>query len=665
MRFSFNLIKKLAPGKYDVKTLAEELNLKSFETAYLGGEVLEVSLSPNRFSDAASHLGIAREASVIFDCKLDDPTAKPIKFNSGKSPVVKVQDPKLCPRYLAAYAENIKVGPSPKWLKDVLEECGIRSINNVVDIMNYVMLEIGQPLHAFDAEKLNGGITVRKAKKGEKIALRQAQDNAEPSRSIETILNLNSDVLVIADSKQPQAIAGIKGGKLSEISLGTKKILIEAANFNGANIYKSSKKLGLRTDASVRFMHDLSPELAALGMNRALELLQGLASAKVSKPADIYPKKQSKKLLKLDVSKINQLIGFDFKEKDLEKLFLKLGFSKERGLWVVPALRSDIEGIEDLAEEAARFADYNKLPAKAPAIALSAAEEEEQILLKDKIRNFLKGAGFSEVYNYSFISEPESGLAPKAVFGLDKAAAIANPISSQLGWLRDSLAPGLSRNLKDNLRFSENIRIFEIGKIFGAHKEQIQEKLILGIGLIGKDGLLELKGLADGFLSQLGLTDYLMPDLNLPSKLLNSPEALRIETDEHQVLGYFGTLQNMKNGAVLEIDLEKLLKEVDEEREFEPLPKYPAIVRDISILISASVRVAEILNLLYAVNVKLVEDVDLIDFYEDSKLGKDKKSLTFRIVFRSDDRTLTDAEADREMAIINQVVAEKFNAELR
>lgn len=654
MKFSFNLIKKLAPGKYDAEALAEELNLKSFETAYLGGDVLEVSVPPNRFSDAASHLGIAREASVIFNCKLNDLTAEAVKFDSVKTPAVKVENPDFCPRYLAAYAEKVKIGPSPEWLKEILESCGLRSVNNVVDIMNYVMLETGQPLHAFDANKLSGGITVRKAKKGEKIETIDSQK-----------FILDPDVLVIADGKNPQAIAGIKGGKLSEVSSATKKLMVEAANFNGAGIYKSSKKLGLRTDASVRFMHDLSPALAELGMNRALALLKELTDAKISKPADAYPKKQSKKLIRLDVVKINKLIGFDFSEKDLEKLLVKLGFEKEKNLWTVPALRADIESLADIAEEAARFMDYNKLPAKAPLVALSSAEEEEQILLKDKARNFLRGAGLNEVYNYSFTSESESAAAPKGVFGFEKAAELANPISGQFAYLRDSLAPGLARNLKDNLRFSESVRVFEIGKVFGMAKTEMREKLILGIGLVGKNSLMELKGLADGFLSQLGLTDYFMPDLNPPSKLLQSGESLRLETDEHQVLGYLGNLKEIKNGSVLEIDLEKLLKEVDEEREFEPLPKYPAIVRDISILVDSSVRVADVLNLLYSINAKLVEDVDLIDFYEDAKLGKNKKSLTFRIVFRSDERTLADSEADREVAIINQVLTEKFNAELR
>src|SRR3989344_4063455 len=265
MKFSFNLIKKLAPGKYNKAELAEKLNLHSFETADLGGDVLEVAVTPNRFSDAASHLGIAREAAAIFGVKLNDPLSAVLKYGHKDQGVfrVNVKEKKLCLRYLAAYAAEIKIGPSPKWLKEVLETCGLRSINNVVDITNYVTLEIGQPIHAFDADKVSGGLVVRRAQKGESIT---TIDNNK--------FNLDPEIMVIADAKQPLDIAGIKGGKSSEISAGTKRILVESANFDSANIYKTSRKLVLRTDASVRFSHNLSPELAKMGIQRALSLLK-------------------------------------------------------------------------------------------------------------------------------------------------------------------------------------------------------------------------------------------------------------------------------------------------------------------------------------------------------------------------------------------------------
>ncbi|MDO8430233.1 MAG: phenylalanine--tRNA ligase subunit beta [bacterium] len=665
MKFSFSLIKKLAPGKYTKSELVEKFNLHLFETVDLGGDALEIVVSPNRFSDAASHLGIAMETAAIFGTKLSDPNSGELKFNS-KSPGVfrvNIQDKKLSRRYLAGYVSEVKIASSPIWLKEILETCGLRSINNVVDIMNYVMLKTGQPMHAFDADKVSGGIVVRKAKKGEKI---DTIDNQT--------FSLDKEMLVIADAKKNLAIAGIKGGKNSEIDSNTKRILVESANFDSASIYDTSKKLGLRTDASVRFSHNLSPELAELGIKTALDLLQKFAGGKIHPYIDVYPKKQSKKLLRLDIDKMASLIGKDLKEKEVVNLLSQLGFSakggfasggKKQGKNIeVPALRTDINDSEDLAEEVARLIGYNNLIAKPPAVALGFAAEEELILLKDRIRNFLAGAGFSEVYNYSLISKEDLALGPVKIFGSGDGVLLANPMSRQLAVLRDSLSPGLLKNLKDNLRFFEEVRIFEIGNVFSQSKTGTDEKTLLGIALASKNAVLELKGLLDILLEKLGLVDYFLPDLNYDNKLLKTGESLRIETGDHKVLGYMGSVHGVK-GAILELDLGKLLKLVDEEKEYEPLSKFPSVMRDISILADNQIRVGEILAMIQRISLKLVEDVDLIDWYQDEKLGDNKKSLTFRIVFRAEDRTLTDQEVDREMAAINQILINKFDVELR
>ncbi|HEY4499657.1 MAG TPA: phenylalanine--tRNA ligase subunit beta [Candidatus Paceibacterota bacterium] len=656
MLFSFSLIKKLAPGQYDKKTLIEKLNLTSFEVADAAGDAMEVAVPPNRYSDAASHLGIARETAVMFDIDLKDEFKK-IKPNIAKDgPLsVKVMDSKLCQRYLATYVAGVKVGSSPAWLKEVLEICGIRSINNIVDVMNYVMLEIGQPLHAFDADKIQNGIIVRKAK---------------PKEIIETLdggkYELGKDMLVIADQNQPLAIAGIKGGKISEVTPATKNILIEAANFDGIATYTASKKLNLRTDASIRFSHALAPELARLGMQRALQLIQEVAGGKLFQTTDFYPKKATTEMLTLDLEKINRIVGVSFSLVQAVKTLKQLGFIQEKKLWRVPEFRPDIQSIEDIAEELVRFYGLNQVPMTPPAVALGSAFEEDQLVLKDKLRNFLKGAGISEVYNYAFVSEEECQVSPVGVFGYQSPVPLANPMSIQSAYLRDNLAPGLIKNIKDNLRFYDEARIFEIGTIFGKNqKGEVQEKLVLGIALAAKQSVLELKGLIDALFGQLGFTGYSMPDLNLDSKALHPKEALRIETDEHEVVGYFGSLKGIRHGSIAELDLGRLLKIIEEEKEFKPIPKYPSVMRDVSLLVSRSVRVGEILSLLQNVSPKLIDNVDLIDFYEDEKLGDDRKSLTFRIVFQADDRTLTDEEVDREMAIIAKVIEDRFDAEIR
>lgn len=649
MKFSYSLIKKLAPGKYTKAELAEKLNLHSFETADLGGDVLEVAVTPNRFSDAASHLGIAREAAVLFGVKLNNPLAKKLKYNHKDQGVfrVNVKEKNLCRRYLAAYVSGVKVGLSPKWLKDVLETCGLRSINNVVDIMNYVMLEIGQPLHVFDADKVSGGLVVRRAQKGEIIVTIDSQK-----------FNLDSEVLVIADAKQPLAIAGIKGGKSSEVTSSTKRILVEAAHFESTNVYKTSRNLALRTDASVRFSHWLSPELPALGMQRALSLLQELASATVHSPIDVYSKKQGLRLALFDVKKIGSLIGEHFNEKEALAALLKLGFQKKGKNLIVPAVRTDVEVLEDVAEEVARIKGYNNLPSRPPSVALRVAEEEEQITLKNRARKLLTSVGFSEVYNYSFSAKNEVG---------SRAVAIHNPISSQAEFLRDSLQPGLVKNLESNKRFFEEVRVFEIGKVFSQNRGKVEEKLALGLGILAKDSYLELKGVLDSLLASLGITEYELTEKNpahLEVKLNNLP------------IGTLDLISELKNAAVLELNLELLLKEVEEEREFAPLPKFPSITRDLSIFVPEEVRVGHILEIIQRVSSKLVQDVDLIDFFEPSAelhpkkdrstiQERKRKSLTFRIVFQAEDRSLTNAEVDREMAAINQVLIDKFDVELR
>ncbi len=659
MKFSYSLIKKFAPGKYSKEDLIKALNTYSFEAVDFGEDVFEVANTSiaHRFSSAASHLGVAREVAAIFNTKYIDPTLEKINFDYKNKGIFKVniKDKVLCPRYSATYVTNVKVGPSPEWLKDVLETCGLRSINNVVDIMNYVMLETGQPLHAFDADRVRGGLIIRRAKKDEEI---ETIDNNK--------FKLSEDILVIADEDRPLAIAGIKGGKHSEVSIKTDKLIVESANFDSVNIYKSSRKLNLRTDASVAFSHNLSPELVELGMNRALILLKELCGAKVYKTEDLYSKKQSKNVIKFDLLKIEKIIGIKIKKPEAQKILVNLGFKISKNLIFVPSLRNDITIIEDVAEEIARFKNFNELPAIPPKISMAVGREDDAVIIKDKIRKYLSAVGYSEVYNYSFVSEDKLGLAPSEIFGIKNAVKIANPLSSDFTHLRDSLSHHLVKNLNDNLRFFDEVRVYEIGKIFSrvSNSKDVFEKNILGIAIHSKDGFLELKGIIDGLLGALGLVDWFLPDLNLENNLVQSKEALRIELGDHSVVGYVGILKGDKKGALLELDLEKISKAIIEEKEFEPLSKFPSVDRDISMLVSSDVRVGEILEIIQKADPEHVNDVDLMDFYEDDKFGN-KKSLTFRIVFQASDHTLTDTEVDRELEKIIKFLKDEIEVEIR
>ena len=694
MKFSYSLIKKLVPAinphtkrglasltqknkypRYGVgvkskKDLINKLNLHFFEAEDLSGNVLDISIPPNRFSDAASHIGIAREVSAILGLKYKE--IKPLKINPQSREVkplkVEIQDKNLCPRYVAQYFENIKIAATPKWVKDVLIDCGLRPINNVVDIMNYAMLETGQPLHAFDYDKLatsdkrQATIIVRRAKKGEKITTLD-------DKSYE----LNENILVIADIKRPLAIAGIKGGKEAEVDKNTKRIVVESANFNGVNIYKSSKTLKLSTDASLRFSHNISPELTIIGLNRASQLLAEVSGAKAGQIVDVNFTKSRKKIIKFNLEKFNQFIGLNLDVKTARLYLERLGFKinqnqklKAENSFLVeaPLLRQDIELFEDLAEEAIRLHGYNRLKSRPPHIHLHLSGFEDQIVLKDKIRKVLTAAGLSEVSNYTFVGETD------LVFGKNwkgKAIELENPISSQFKYLRPSLAPHLLKNIEGNFRFFDEVKIFEIGKVFlGDKNNKLNEKLILGLALASKNNkqvFFELKGVIKEFFGKIGLVDYLMPEMVDGNNYLQSNEVLKIESDG-VVIGYLGGVNKgfIKGDAALaEIDLDALLKLVVEEHEYRPLPKYPSMMRDISILVEPTVRVGEIMQAIQEVDLKYIEDVDLIDEYDVAS----KRSLTFRVIFQAQDRTLTNKEINQEMEKIVKILKNKFKVQIR
>lgn len=667
MKFSYTLIKKLAPVIKNKKDLIEKLNEFAFEAVDTGGNSFEVALPANRYSDAASHIGIAREISAIYGKKFESPVFNlKISKSNGSAKAnfrVSIEDRKLCSRYMGQYFENVKFGVSPKWMRDVLKECELRPINAVVDVMNYVMLETGQPLHAFDYDKIaQTQIVVRRAKKGEKIVSLDDKN-----------YELNENILVIADSQKPLAIAGIKGGKTAEVGATTKRIIVEAANFAGANIYRASKSLKLATDASVIFSHNISPILAEIGLNRARQLLEEIAGAKAGAIIDVNYAKPGKKIIKFDTEKFKKLIGVDLSAKVCRSYLEKLGFkingssstvNSSSFTVEVPAWRSDVSIFEDLAEEIARLYGYNKLKSQPPKIHIHPSGFEDQIVFKDKIRKVLTGFGFDEVLNYSFIGEDDLN---KNSAWKNKLLELENPISSQAKYMRPSLAPSLIRNIESNFRFFNNIKIFEIGKVFYGNT---LEKLNLGILIASKKDkqiFFELKGAIENMFKGIGLVDYMMPEpkkgdwVNDLTGNLISGEILKIESEE-KVIGYIGRVDYPGAEAVLaEINLDVLLELVKEEHEYRPLSKYPSIMRDISVLVSPAVKVGEMMRLIQESNLKYIEDVDMVDEYEMNG----RRSLTFRIIFQAEDRTLKEKEAGDEIEKIKKLLKSKFGAEIR
>lgn len=653
MKFSYSLLKKFVPGLKGAGAVSELLPMHALEVESFDGDMLDIKITANRYSDASSHWGIGKMLSAILNSKFEVPSLDSIKpkKQSGRFDI-EVSAKEKCSRYSGLFAEIKNVAASPKWMRDILISCGLRPINGIVDLMNYVMLETGQPLHAFDADLVSGGIDIRKANQGEKI---QTIDGGDYS--------LTNDDLVIADSRGPLAIAGVKGGKRAEINNKTKRIIVEAASFDPVGIYKTSRRINLITDASGRFGHGLSGALVERAILRTAQLLKEIYGAQVGDWVDINYQKPSKVLIKFDIKKFQKLTGLELTEKQAMDYLKRLDFTL-KGKAVTPSLdRTDITRFEDLAEEIVNLHGYGSLMAIAPMIGLRASGAEELIMTKDKVRQILTGFGLSEVYNYSFVSEKD--LIKFGELSAWKTVPVANPVSSDFAIMRPWLGINLIKNLEHNLKFQEQVRVFEIGKTFNDVKGKISEELVLGMAIAYKKGqpALELKGLVEQLMDRVGLTDYFTRDLDIDIRFLNHGESLLIESDD-QILGFVGSVKNDSKMAVAEIYLEKLLKLVQGEKEFLPLPKYPNVMRDVSLLVSSSQRVGPIQDLIENAS-HLLEDVDLADWYEDESLGMGKKSLTFRLVFRSDKKTLTDEEVGKEMEKIISELKAKFELEVR
>lgn len=668
MKFSYTLIKKLVPKATSATKLVEALSLHAFEAEAAEKTAFEVGLPPNRWSDASSHWGIAREVAASLGVPLALP--KPLGIlgkvqSPPRSFSVEVLDAELCPRYTACAFENVAIGPSPKWMQAVLIDCGLRPISNVVDIMNYVMLETGQPLHAFDAEKLDGRtIVVRKAKRGETITT--IDGNA---------FTLSPETLVIADARKPVAIAGIKGGHGPEVSGATTRIIVESANFDPTAIYRTSKALKLVTDASLRFAHALSPELPPKGLERAAELLHDLAGAT---PVDRFDSRLTpypRRVLKFDRERYTRLIGAPIDQKKADECLEQLGFMPlGREEWGVPPLRIDIETHEDLTEEVARLVGYDVLKPQPPRVALIPAVTDDIVTIEEKARALLAGFGFEEVYLHSFISADSADSFARP----DITVPLANPVSADLSVLRPSLVPNVSGAVERNMRFVKDPALFEVGKVFSRVKGVLVERTALAIVLAarGDAAFFRLKGLTLELLRGLGIQapSAVMKPRGAETEPFVSSRRTYADAKHTLVLeangvafGYVGIAAipgSAWGGAVCELDLDAVALLARDDAEYRPLPKFPSVVRDISVLVPSTVRIGDMLEEVSLVSPELIADVDLADEYIDPS-WKEKQSVTLRIVLQADDRTLTAEEVDWEIAKVVKVLTSKFKAAVR
>jgi len=665
MIFSYNWLQSFFKQKLPKpEKLAEVLTLYFAEVEGVkkvnNDFVLDIDVRPNRAADCFSHIGVAREIAAITGLKfsLNSQKAKIIKeekkLRTKDFFSVEVKEKNNCLRYTARAICNPKIEPSPKWIQERLISCGLKPINNIVDIVNYVMLETGQPLHAFDGEKIEGEkIIVRMAKRGEEIL---TLDDKK--------YQLDENILVIADAKKPIGIAGIKGGKNSGIDEKTKIVILESANFSYQVIRKGSRKLNLKSDASLRFEHGLDPNLTEMAINEAAFLIQKIAKGKVAKGiTDFYPKKILPKIIKLNLDYLEKLLGIKISLKQIRKILESLDFKIKSlkiktALIEVPTFRLDVSIPEDLIEEIGRIYGYQNIPSILPYTSLKIPEKNLDLFWEDFSKNILKELGFSEVYNYSFISERD-----KEIFGQKKIIELANPISQDYKYLRTSLIPNLLKNIQKNQKQFKEIRIFELGRIFLF--PQTEKRMLTGL-IFGKEKFYEAKGIVETLLNKMAITNvwydqYQPTPEDSEMKIWKEEKCAEIKID-HQEIGFLGEiskkiLEDLKienDVLVFDLDFEKLAKLASEECLFKPISSYPAAIKDISVLVPKETKVEEVLNIIEVIGGELVCDVDLFDIYEGEGLSENKKSLAFHIIFQAQDRTLSSKEINE---LLNKIIS--------
>ncbi len=652
MKFSYNWLQSFFKKKLPKpEKLADTLSMHSFEVESVekAGQdwVLNIDVLPNRASDCFSHLGIAREIAAITNPKFQIPNSKPKEDRSLRAKdfiSIEVKSIQACPRYTASIITDVKVDSSPKWLRERLEVCGLQSINNIVDITNYVMLETGQPLHAFDGGKLGG----------KKLSVRFAREREKITTLDEEKYELDKNILVIADIRKPVAIAGIKGGKGSEISKSTKIVVLESANFSPKVIRRASKSIDLKTDASLRFEQGLDPNLTEAAVNRAAFLMQEIAGGKVAQGlADVYPKKVVPRKVKLDLAYVDKLLGTEISKKRVVEILKSLGFRISKlNVVEIPTQRLDINIPEDLIEEIGRIEGYDKIQPVFPFASLVPAKKNLALFWENLSKDILKETGFTEVYNYSFISEKD-----KEIFGNGNLTELENPTSEDLKFLRPSLIINLLKNVAKNQRSFSEIKIFELGKIFRKAKGKLEEKRML-TGVTTGEAFYQAKGVVDLLLSRLGISgiryeEYQPTPEESKLSIWQPKKCAEVKIDNVEI-GFLGeisekTLQSIKiknKVVVFDIDFENLAELASEEHEYRPLSRYPAAVRDLAVLVPLTTRVEEVLNKIETAGGAISKDIDLFDIYEGEALPEGKKNLAFRIIYQTKDHTLTSKEID-------------------
>lgn len=642
------------------------------EVLGLSHAVIDFEITSNR-PDCLSVVGIARETAATLNEKYTRPALNYSPNSSARIEdeiKVEVKD-KLCRRYMARGIKNVKIAPSPEWMADRLSEAGVRPINNIVDITNFVMLELGQPLHAFDRRMIKSNtIVIERAGNGEKFVTLDGEER-----------ELNSEVLTIKDGENVIGLAGIMGGLNSEVKEDSTEIVFESANFDGTNIRISSKKLALRTEASGRFEKDLDPNVAELALNRVCNLVLELGAGEVMEGTiDIYNEKVEEHSLEVDANWVNKFLGVSLTKevmKDcLDRLELLTEISGDKLIIKVPTFRSDINIKEDVAEEVARIYGYNKVPStviKATSVRMGKYKNQ---IINDKIVEALLSSGLNEAISYSFVSPK---VFDKILLPLDstlrKAVVIKNPLGEDYSIMRTTTIPSMMEALGKNYsKNNEVVRLFEIGRVYlpSENIDKIpKEQKVLTIGLYGGVDYFDLKGIVENVVEALGIKNVSYErETSNPTYHPGKTANIKLK---NQILGTLGEIhpkvcENYEvetNCYIAELNLEALIENTVTDVKYKPLPKFPAVTRDMAFILDDSILVQQIEDIIKKQGGNMLESFKLFDIYKGKQIPEGKKSVAYSITYRSESKTLTDKEVEKVHNKILSSLEHMLGAELR
>ena len=644
--------------EYGIYIFQKDVEVGSSAISALGLDdvVFEYEITSNRV-DCYSVIGIAREAAATFRKEFHPPVVTPTGNDEDVNDYVKVtvKDQELCPRYTARVVKNIKIGPSPEWMQRRLASVGIRPINNLVDITNYVMEEYGQPMHAYDLDTIAGReIVVRRAEDGEKFVTLDGQER-----------EMDSSVLMICDGEKSIGVAGIMGGENSMITDNVKTMLFEAACFNGTNIRKSAKKIGLRTDASGKFEKGLDPENAQAAIDRACQLVEEMGAGEVvGGMVDVYAEKREPSKVTFDAEKINALLGTDLtKEQMLGYLKLvELEYDETTNEIVAPTFRQDIHRLADVAEEVARFFGYDNIPTTLPSGEATTGKLSYKLRIEEVARNIAEFCGFSQGMTYSFESPKvfDKLLLPEDS-KLRQAIEIRNPLGEDYSVMRTTSLNGMLTSLATNYnRRNKNVKLYELGNVYLPKAlpltELPDERMQFTLGMYGEGDFFSMKGVVEEFFDKIGLHKKETYDPNAGKTFLHPGRQANIIYDG-TVVGYLGEVHPDvadiygigERAYIAVIDMPEVVARATFDRKYEGIAKFPAVNRDLSMVVPKNIMVGQIEEVIEKNGGAHLESYSLFDLYEGAQIKPGFKSVAYSITFRAKDRTLEESDISKAM----------------